>query len=786
MPLNLADIQELFDQIIDAPPAKRISMLSKLTKDTALRDRVLRLVAAAERATTFMPTGALSRLPFEPRLHSEDVVGEWSITGFFGFGGMGEVYSVERRKDAFVQRGALKIVSHDAVEQQRFLTERALLARLEHPNIARVIDAGSSSDVGAYMVMEHVEGKDLLSAAEGMLVPERLRLFLDLCAAVSHAHARLILHRDIKPANILIGEDGRLRLIDFGVGFEIDGSSENTPSPITSGYAAPEQKEGGPVTVATDIFALGVVLRELLSGHRTIQSDVRIARDAAAIIAKATEQDPAARYASVTGLVEDISRYIAGEAVAARDGGRAYRAAKFVRRHWLTSATTGLFIFSLIGGLLLTGVWAERAERAATLAERALAEREFEARTMSGYRHALQALYGIEEIDNLELDHALARIAQDASSGIENGKLEDMFIVYAIGQNFMFRDDHAFAAEILSPFADENLAVTDVVLDAKSNLARALSESGRPEEAAKLVGEIKNIREASGNISPAEVAQELLIIANWTGDPADYRAVIENAKHAIKLAGPSEKVGYYYNQMGTAYLAIGEWDLAVDAMAMSFEEGRQQGIRTPDDITTAENLALLTIYLKGDSVAPLAYLPQYAEAADLRFQSPQKASFLYGLIAECALMNDQAGLALSSSENAIRLIGNEYRYREGWPIDLLSIQARALARLGTTTRANEQLGEARNRMMDTNVVNVLTDEIRRADLILRLDLAEAELLALSGQPDAAAEIKRNALSAWIERSGLATLTPGIQTLSQEAERVIAQSVGIQQPAISER
>ena len=149
-------------------------------------------------------------------------------------------------------------------------------------------------------------------------------------------------------------------------------------------------------------------------------------------------------------------------------------------------------------------------------------------------------------------------------------------------------------------------------------------------------------------------------------------------------------------------------------------------------------------------------------------------------------MNDQAGLALSSSENAIRLIGNEYRYREGWPIDLLSIQARALARLGITTRANEQLAEARNRMMDTNVVNVLTDEIRRADLILRLDLAEAELLALSGQPDAAAEIKRDALSAWIERSGLATLTPGIQTLSQEAERVIAQSVSIQQPAISER
>ncbi|MBY9068125.1 serine/threonine protein kinase [Hyphomonas sp. WL0036] len=785
MSQNLTDIQALFDRVIATAPHQRLSTLSRLTKDADIRDKILRLVDAAERTGAFMPTGAIARHSFKPQLNTNDVVGEWKVTGFFGFGGMGEVYSVERRTDAFIQKAALKIVSPEASEQQRFLTERAILARLEHPNISRIIDGGTNPKVGAYMVMELVEGSDFLSATHDMPERERLKLLLDLCAAVSHAHARLVLHRDIKPSNILIDEDGRLRLIDFGVGFEIDGNAESSIAPMTSDYAAPEQKEGRAVTVATDIFALGVVLRELLSGHRQPRHDARLSQDAAAIIAKATASEPSARYASVTAFAEDVSGYIAGKAIAARNGGDAYRASKFIRRHWLTSATSALFVLSLIGGLLLTSLWADRAEKAAALAERALAEREFEARTLSGYRHALQALYGIPEIDNLELDHALARIAHNASDGIQNGEPEDIFLVYAIGQNFMYRDDHAFAAEVLTPFADDNVGHTEVILDAKSNLARALSESGRPEEAAALVGQIRLIREASGRTAPADIAQELMIVANWTGELADYQAVIENAKRAISLAEPTEKVGYYYNQIGTAYLAIGEWNSAVDAMAKSFEEGRNQGIRTPDDITSAENLALLTIFLKGDSTAPLAYLPEYAEAADLRFQSPQKASFLYGLIAECALMNDQPELALSASENALRLIGNDYSYRSGWPVDLLSIQSRAFARTGNTLEANDRLREARELTQKEEIISILADDMRRADLNIRLDFAEAELFALSGQADIAKSLMQEAQQSWAKGSGMDALTPGIQTLLRETERVISAPAGKQAAPISE-
>ncbi|MEO0425534.1 MAG: serine/threonine-protein kinase, partial [Pseudomonadota bacterium] len=313
-------------------------------------------------------------------------LGPWKILSQVGRGGMGTVYKAQRDDGQFRQQVALKTLRVGAADAQaaaRFANEQALLARLEHPQIARLIDGGFASDDTPYLVMEYVDGVplDVWCREQGATLSERLRLFTRVCDAVSYAHRSLVVHRDLKPSNVLVTAAGHPKLLDFGIAKALDGGergdlTEEGGALMTPRYAAPELLRGATATTLADVYSLGVLLYELLTGNAAYDpglslSDLvqqvcvqplrapsqRVANrplaralrgDLDTIVLKATAKDPNERYASVDSLRQDIMRHLANEPVTARGPSLAYRFAKFLRRNALASAFAGIATVALV------------------------------------------------------------------------------------------------------------------------------------------------------------------------------------------------------------------------------------------------------------------------------------------------------------------------------------------------------------------------------------------------------------------------------------------------------
>jgi tetratricopeptide (TPR) repeat protein len=345
-------------------------------------------------------------------------VGSYRLVRQLGKGGMGEVWLAERADAAYSKQVAIKFISgfggnREAAEW--FRRERQALARLEHPHIARLLDGGETADGRPYLVMEYVDGVPIDEYCEGKPLDEVLDLFLQVCAAVEHAHRALIVHRDIKPANVLVTAAGESRLLDFGIAKEVaqteeERAQQTTTQAYTLHYASPEQMEGGDITVASDIYSLGALLYRLLSGRvphadtssalgqlqaiqttqpqkpsRVVLDNAKIpdaerrrrARrlhgDLDDIALKCLRREPGLRYGSARELAEDIGRYRSHQPVVARKGSAAYRASRYLRRHWLGIAAAAAVLLTLAGGLYATYVQKVEAER-----QRALAQKRFD------------------------------------------------------------------------------------------------------------------------------------------------------------------------------------------------------------------------------------------------------------------------------------------------------------------------------------------------------------------------------------------------------------------------
>jgi serine/threonine-protein kinase len=393
-------VDQLFDAALDRPPHERDAFLAEACgADRGLRDRLQALLAAYDRSTDFMrsPAVALGAELFDDSLGAAPAVpesaGPFRIVRELGHGGMGVVYLAERDGAEFRQRVALKLVRHlgarDAA-RQRFLEERRILALLEHPCIAHLVDGGLTNEGLPYFAMELVEGEpiDAYCDAHHLPVEQRVDLLMDVCEAVQYAHEHFVIHRDLKPSNILVRTDGQIKLLDFGVAKLLDPlEAVNGDNPTQTGavalspqYAAPEQVRGQPVSAATDTYALGVLSYELLTGRRPYDvqgrtpaelehivcevepprasatlgdrdgtaDDLALARarattpdrlrrrlrgDLDVIVAKALHKDPTRRYASAAALRDDLARWRSGHPVLARPDSAAYRWRKFVRRN---------------------------------------------------------------------------------------------------------------------------------------------------------------------------------------------------------------------------------------------------------------------------------------------------------------------------------------------------------------------------------------------------------------------------------------------------------------------
>lgn len=440
-------IEHLFEQALALSGAERSAFWDTACgEDQALRQEVVSLLQAFDEQGVFDKLERDLITPLHTHLQADPMqgrcIGSYRLVRMLGHGGMGAVYLADRVGADFEQRVALKLIRYGATSpalRLRFLREQQILARLEHPHIARFLDGGMTEPRPGepsgqpYLVMEYVEGLPITShcGTRHLSITERLRLFTIVCQAVHYAHQRLIVHRDLKPANILVTEEGYVKLLDFGVAKllaeeeQAEAVTQTGLRVMTLEYAAPEQVRGEPVTTNTDIYSLGVVLYELLTGQRPYEiarlspSEVermicdveplrpsivvrqiretkenkdeshpimlddgrqlrrvwpeslkrQLAGDLDTIVLKALAKEPARRYASAEALKEDIDRYLAGLPVRARGDTVTYRLQKFVHRHRRGVAVAILLILSLVAGLAGTTWQAQRATRQVQIAE---------------------------------------------------------------------------------------------------------------------------------------------------------------------------------------------------------------------------------------------------------------------------------------------------------------------------------------------------------------------------------------------------------------------------------
>jgi len=426
------------DEALEKTDEERLAWLSNLrAKNSALADQ---LEILFQEYRSLCDAGFLDRhassLPVETGLAGK-TLGDYTLLSPLGQGGMGSVWLAERNDGRFERRVAVKFLNlafMGKAGEARFKREGRILALLVHPNIAELVDAGVSQAGQPYLILEHIEGEHIDGYCDQhkLGVDARIRLFLDVLAAVAHAHANLVVHRDIKPSNVLVRNDGQVKLLDFGIaklleGVSLAGSKTNTVEGmrvLTPECAAPEQLRGGPITTATDVYALGVLLYGLLTGQHPSGSDSKTPADIVkaivdteagrpsdavitgtnsaltaataakrtttpdrlqrmlrgdldTIIAKALKKDPAERYPSVTALADDLRRYLRHAPISARPDSLAYRTTKFVRRHRTAVVLASVAVVATAGGLVGTWIQARtaRVQRDFALHQLARAER---------------------------------------------------------------------------------------------------------------------------------------------------------------------------------------------------------------------------------------------------------------------------------------------------------------------------------------------------------------------------------------------------------------------------
>ena len=486
-------IKTLFEQALEQEPAARAAFVRAAGVEDSIRDEVLSLLAHADAPTSaagifidarelVLDAGAPPDRPDPAAERTGERLGAWEIVGPLGSGGMGDVFEAVRADGAFDGRAAIKVLKRgmdSAAVLARFAQERRALARLNHAHIARLYDAGMTGDGLPYFVMERVEGDSIDDAVHGLGLEARLALFLQLADAVAYAHRNLLVHRDLKPTNVLVDRDGQVKLLDFGIAKALDpveaagDATQGAQRPYTPRYASPEQVRGEAASTATDVYSLGVLLYQMLTGQRPYGRDAQSPAEAARavleeaptrpsaalteasarseldpdwikhrrrlegdldnILLKALEKPIERRYASVDAFAADLRAYLDGRPVSAHAPDWRYLARKFVARHRAAVVAGAAAVLALVIGAGTTVWQAHEARRARDLAQARLDQtREITRTLVFRFGDAITHLPGgmrVKEDLLKESAQALERI--DAAGGGDAALRGELAGVYA-------------------------------------------------------------------------------------------------------------------------------------------------------------------------------------------------------------------------------------------------------------------------------------------------------------------------------------------------------------------
>lgn len=564
------------DRLLDLPADRRDHALRHdYAGEPELRAELESLLRSAAAMGSFLAQ------PVQPALDaavpeassSASRLGPWHLLGRIGSGGMGEVFEARRGDGSFEQRAAIKLLHTGAVAQhERFHAERRILARLEHPGISRLLDGGVADDGRPWMAMEFVAGAPITVYCQQSraTLAERLRLFEQVCDAVAYAHRHLVVHRDLKPANILVDADGRVRLLDFGIakllGEDAPALTQTASLLLTPAYSAPEQISGGPITTAADVYALGLLLFELLAGCRpwpqtgsslaqtlraVLETPVPALSTVAAanpdvpvpwralrgdldsVIAKALRKEPTQRYATVDALKLDIARVLRGEPVAAREGARLYRVGRFLRRHrWSLTAVAALFV-SLAGGLGATAWQAHRAEVQRDIARRDLAREEALRYELTGMFRKVLAESGDHQLDAKAMLDASAQHLLSAYRG--RPKLAGPLVI-TLADLYDALQDAQGGAAVLEGYLAQAGADADPasVADGRQKLANLELLRGNVDRAGSLLDQAQAYWAQTPNHYEEERLEGLAIRARLQRIRGDLGGAIATESEAIR------------------------------------------------------------------------------------------------------------------------------------------------------------------------------------------------------------------------------------------------------------
>ena len=614
-PLRWQRLEQALDELLDLSAADRPARLDALAgDDPAFRaelERLLAADAATRRGILDDGLDSLADAILDAPVATTPAgrrIGPYRVLGLLGRGGMGEVLLAERADGEYEQRVALKLLPAERLGEdnaRRLRHERQILARLRHPNIATLHDGGVTEDGAPYFAMELVEGEPITDYcdAQRLDVEARLALFDTVCRAVRYAHRNLVVHRDIKPGNVLVTADGVVKLLDFGIA-KLLGDAESTVAEqrfLTPGFAAPEQLRGEPTNIAADVYALGVLLYELLCGKRphgrrtdpaamlravledtplppsrAVEDDDpaaaarscapaalrrRLQGDLDTIVARALEKDPAERYPSSEALRLDLERHLASEPVSARPASRAYRLRKFVKRHRLAVTLTSLIVLAILTGAVWIGLLYARAERnlgRALAAESASAREAETLRRVTGF---------------------LSELFEEASPEVSHGR-------------------DVTARELLDAGAARIERELKGAPDVRSSLQLTMSTSyrwlGRYDDALRMIeSAVESRLDRFGPESP-EYAEALTELAGLRSDRGELDEAEAAAREAIRIfaaaRGPrSVSVAEPTSVLGATLIQQGRFPEAEVAMGTVLEIHEANPRPEPEWIASASN-----------------------------------------------------------------------------------------------------------------------------------------------------------------------------------------------------